>query len=94
MRKYLESLSELVSFEDGLLVYSMWEGYKKQPQMQDFLAACVSKGLSLCSLHTTGHADTETIRKLIEHTKPTEIIPIHTESPEWFLNFQNTEEEN
>ena len=94
MRKYLESLSELVSFEDGLLVYSMWEGYKKQPQMQDFLAACVSKGLSLCSLHTTGHADAETIRKLIEYTNPTEIIPIHTESPEWFLNFQNTEEEN
>jgi len=94
MRKYLESLSELVSFEDGLLVYSMWEGYKEQPQMQDFLAACVSKGLSLCSLHTTGHADAETIRKLIEYTNPTEIIPIHTEAPEWFLNFQNTEEEN
>lgn len=93
MQRYMQSLSELMGFEGGVLVYSMWEGYKKQPQMQEFLGACTELGLSVVSLHTTGHADPDTIRKLINHTNPNEIVPIHTEAPEWFVDFQKTEEE-
>ena len=93
MLRYLTSLSELMSFDGGLLIYSMWEGYKKQPQMQAFLDACSEMGLSICNLHTTGHADPQTIRTLIDHTKPNEIIPIHTEAPEWFNNLRNIAEE-
>ena len=93
MLRYLKSLSELMNFEGGLLIYSMWEGYKKQPQMQAFLNACSEMGLSIISLHTTGHADPQTIRALIAHTNPNEIIPIHTEAPEWFANLRNIAEE-
>lgn len=93
MLRYLKSLSELMNFEGGLLIYSMWEGYKKQPQMQAFLDACSGMGLSIISLHTTGHADPQTIRALIAHTNPNEIIPIHTEAPEWFANLRNIAEE-
>lgn len=93
MLRYLKSLSERMSFGGGLLIYSMWEGYKKQPQMQEFLQACVEMGLSVCSLHTTGHADEETIRALIDHTNPGEIIPVHTEAPEWFVKFRKIEQE-
>ena len=93
MLRYLKSLSKLMSFDGGLLIYSMWEGYKKQPQMQAFLDACSEMGLSIISLHTTGHADPQTIRTLITHTNPNEIIPIHTEAPEWFADLQNIAEE-
>ena len=93
MLRYLKSLSELMTFEGGLLIYSMWEGYKKQPQMQAFLDACSEMGLSIFSLHTTGHADSQTIRTLIDHTNPNEIIPIHTEAPEWFNDLRNIAEE-
>ena len=93
MLRYLKSLSGLMNFEGGMLIYSMWEGYKKQPQMQAFLDACSEMGLSIISLHTTGHADPQTIRTLIDHTHPNEIIPIHTEAPEWFVDFQKIEQE-
>lgn len=95
MFRYIKSLEEHMSLSGGLLVYSMWEGYKNQPQMQEFLKGCSELGLGLLNLHTTGHADASTIRKLISHTNPTEIIPIHTVAPEWFENIlKNEQEEN
>ena len=45
-------------------------------------------GLRLVSLHTSGHADPDTIRSLIERVQPTEIIPIHTENAGWFESLQ------
>lgn len=84
MLRYLQGLAEMISFEDGLLVYSMWEGYQKQEQMQKFLDACEKMGLKVVTLHTSGHADAETIKKLIKKVQPNEIIPVHTEAAEWF----------
>lgn len=84
MLRYLKGLAEMISFEDGLLVYSMWEGYQKQEQMQEFLDACEKMGLKVVTLHTSGHADAETIKKLIKKVQPNEIIPVHTEAAEWF----------
>lgn len=84
MLRYLRSLAELAPFENGLLVYSMWEGYKKQPAMAEFLSACDEMGLKTVSLHTSGHADAATIKELIDKVQPKEILPIHTENPDWF----------
>lgn len=85
MLRYLKDLCELVSFEKGLLVYSMWNGYKNKPEMAEFIEACEDMGLRTIDLHTSGHADTKTIEELIERVNPTEIIPIHTENADWFL---------
>ena len=38
MKKYLESYPNEFSFEGCTLFYSMWEGYKKQEDMKEFLA--------------------------------------------------------
>ena len=84
MLRYLNSLSEKTSFENGLLIYSMWEGYKDKEQMRTFLDGCKALGLQTLSIHTSGHADVDTINQLIKKVNPTEIIPIHTEAPEWF----------
>ena len=73
-----------MSFEDGVLIYSMWEGYKAKPEMEIFLAACEDMGLSLYTLHTSGHADAQTISKLIETVNPKAIMPVHTENAAWF----------
>lgn len=86
MLSYLKKLSETVSFAGGILVYSMWSGYRQQPQMQAFLEGCEQLGLRLVTLHTSGHADPAAIEALIAHTNPVEILPVHTEAPEWFAD--------
>lgn len=82
MLNYLKSLSKLMSFEGGLLVYSFWSGYRESESMQNFLSECEKMGLEIVTLHTGGHADEKAIKNLIDTVTPEEIIPIHTESPE------------
>ena len=84
MLGYIKSLSEKMSFINGYLIYSVWEGYKKQPEMKEFLQSCQELGLSIISLHTSGHADKDAILKLIAKVKPKTIIPVHTENAAWF----------
>lgn len=84
MLRYLKGLAKLMSFEGGLLVYSMWSGYQQQPAMSRFIVECEDMGLKMVILHTSGHADPDTIRALIERVHPTEVIPIHTENAGWF----------
>lgn len=91
MLSYLKRLSETVDFTGGVLVYSMWSGYREKLQMQMFLDGCTALGIRIETLHTTGHADAATIRRLIEHTHPDEVLPIHTERAEWFVQNSNGE---
>ena len=84
MLHYLQGLSEKMDFSGGLLVWSMWNGYCKQESTQKFLNECEEMGLSIVELHTSGHADPDTIKALIDHVNPDEIIPIHTENAAWF----------
>lgn len=73
-----------MSFKGGILVYSMWGGYQKKAEINEYMKACESMGLKTLSLHTSGHADPDTIRALIDRVNPTEIIPVHTENAAWF----------
>jgi len=75
-----------LDFTGGLLIYSMWGGYKhpKHDKMQAFLKACADLGLRVVDLHTSGHADEAAIRRLIEKVNPGKILPVHTENAAWF----------
>lgn len=84
MLSYLKSLSEKMSFENGLLVYSFWSGYKNNESMKEFLSECKALGLKIETLHTSGHADENAVRKLIDTINPDVIIPVHTENAERF----------
>jgi len=63
---------------DGTVVYSMWEGYKENPKTAAFFANLENRGLTVKTIHTSGHADHHTLQKLISAISPLEIIPIHT----------------
>ena len=52
--------------------------------MKSFLLECEKLGLRVVTLHTSGHADEDTIKKLIETVNPKELIPIHTENAQRF----------
>lgn len=90
MQRYLEKLSEVCSFEGGVLFYGMWKGYLEQPAMKEFIHFMESKGVKLHVLHTSGHADSITIDRLIQDVHPQLILPVHTEQEHWFDRYQDT----
>ena len=62
-----------------LYAYSMWIGYKdKYLEWLNFLAENHAK---IRDIHTSGHADIPTLKKIVERLKPKIIIPIHTFHP-------------
>ena len=69
-----------MSFEDGILIYSFWSGYRETEDMKNFLYECKKLGLKIFTLHTSGHADEKTLKQLIEKVQPKILIPIHTEN--------------
>lgn len=84
MKNYLKSLNKDMSFNDGVLFYSIWNGYKSSEEMKEFLEFTESTGLETIYLHTSGHADIKALKELINHVNPDIIIPIHTENAVWF----------
>lgn len=81
MGRYLDSLSKKMSFDNGVLVYSLWKGYLEKEEMKEFIDQCSKLGLKIEHLHTSGHADENALKQLISHVNPKDIIPVHTENP-------------
>ncbi len=84
MLKYLKSLFKMMSFENGLLVYSFWNGYRETESMQEFLSECEKLGLKIVTLHTSGHADEQALKRFIETVNPKALVPIHTKNAKRF----------
>ena len=89
MIRYLEKLNEIQSFEDGILFYGMWKGYQEKDEVKNLLKFMEDKGVKLHILHTSGHADSSTIDRLIKDVNPKVIIPVHTENSEWFDRYED-----
>lgn len=80
MQKDLERAGCLA---EGTLIYSYWPGYLERGRT-DPRDWCREHGLRFELLHVSGHADPETLDRLIKGIQPRRLIPIHTESPEYF----------
>lgn len=79
-------LEEYSKSDEAKIYYSMWNGYLDSSKtafnelLYDFL-----KPYKFDYKHTSGHADTETLKAVFETVNPKcSIIPIHTEAPEKF----------
>lgn len=90
MINYLKKLNELQSFADGILFYGMWKGYQEREDIKLFLDFMIDKCVKIHTLHTSGHADSKTIDRLIEDVKPRMILPVHTENEEWFDRYKDS----
>ncbi|MBN1184310.1 MAG: MBL fold metallo-hydrolase [Bacteroidales bacterium] len=83
MQKDIEHIKGIYG---GNFIYSMWEGYKFKPGTKKFLEYFRSKGFSFYNIHTSGHADIETLKKMVKAVKPKYIVPIHTFSSGEYKN--------
>jgi len=64
--------------KDGNLIYSMWSGYKDQPKTKEFITLFIGNNFKIVDMHTSGHADVETLKEYANAVNPKMIIPIHT----------------
>lgn len=75
MQKDLENINRI---EGGNFIYSMWEGYLQKSGTMKFVDYLTDRKFTLHKIHTSGHADTKTLKKMVEAIKPKNIVPIHT----------------
>ena len=71
-------LKRLEKLDGGTFIYSMWEGYKKEKSTKDFIQYLQSRDISEASIHTSGHADLEALKEMVDAVRPKAIVPIHT----------------
>ena len=70
-------------FPDSVFIYSQWKGYlNKEFKEYEYLQEFVPE--NYIYLHTSGHADYDTLKKVCKLLNPRMIIPIHSEKPEVF----------
>ena len=63
--------------DETLVIYSMWEGYLKQPGSR--LHSMLDGFDHVSYLHSSGHADVQTIVDVCKAVSPSQaIIPIHS----------------
>ena len=79
----ITELLKVLPADETLLIYSTWDGYYKIPEQ--VLASPKHKLFrelfrNVVDIHTSGHADIATIKKVVEIVKPKEIICIHKEA--------------
>lgn len=82
----IEKLYNKNHITNACLVYSMWDGYKEKEEMIVFLDSLKKYGVcDIIDIHTSGHADKETL-SLLDKLKAEKIIPIHTTKKEELSN--------
>lgn len=81
-----KDLDKIAGIEGGNLIYSMWNGYLTKPVTKKFIDYLTSRNLDLIKIHTSGHADTETLKLMVDAIKPKNIVPIHTFSSSEYHN--------
>lgn len=75
MQKDIDFIKDI---DGGNLIYSMWEGYLLKSDTQKFMSYLTNRNFTNYKIHTSGHADTATLKKMVEAINPRNIVPIHT----------------
>jgi len=71
----------------GTYVHTMWKGYLTEEMKRIFDV----EGVKIIHAHTSGHANRDDLKKLIDAISPRVLIPVHTENPEEFTNIVSSE---
>lgn len=69
-------------FKNACLIYSMWEGYLDDEDMNKFKEEIENMNIKFIKLHTSGHADVSAMEFVRDNLKPDKVITIHTKAKE------------
>ena len=73
-----KDLEKIIGIDGGNFIYSMWEGYLQKSDTQKLLDHLTNRNFILHKIHTSGHADTATLKQMVDAIQPKNIVPIHT----------------
>ena len=66
------------------LIKSIWSGYWNEPNTERFRSWAKEHCDAIKDIHSSGHADIQSLQRIVEFVNPQTIIPIHTDSPSSF----------
>ena len=75
---FLKKLFVAADINSATLIYSMWNGYKENKEMSEFLDVAESLGMNIVDLHTSGHASAADIELLKQTVNADEYVSVHT----------------
>jgi len=78
----LKDLKLIENMEGAAFIYSLWEGYLQDDSLQKMKRFIKKKNMNFHQIHTSGHAEIDTLKKVVKKLKPGKIIPIHTFHPD------------
>lgn len=79
MRSYLDGIKNIGA---SPVIYSMWDGYLSERSTKDFVRSLNKGDDSLMyHVHSSGHADVSTLKRVVSRLRPDKVIPIHTLGP-------------
>jgi ribonuclease J len=64
------------------LIYSLWDGYLREPGIKPFLDRLDKCGIPIVKCHTSGHASAKDLQTLRKAFSGAVVVPIHTEHPD------------
>jgi ribonuclease J len=87
----LKDLRSIENIEGATFIYSLWEGYLPDDALQKMMKFIKKKKMKFYQVHTSGHAEIDTLKKVVKKLKPRKIIPIHTFHPDKYADLFNQE---
>jgi len=85
----LKDLRLIKNIEGATFIYSLWEGYLEDDSLQKMMRFIKKKNMKFHQVHTSGHAEIDTLKKVVKKLKPGRIIPIHTFHPDKYSGLFN-----
>lgn len=68
------------------LIKSIWDGYWDEPNIERFRSWVEEHCEAVKDIHSSGHADTQSLQRIVEFVRPKTIVPIHTDAPKRFCD--------
>jgi len=85
----LKDLELIKNIEEATFIYSLWEGYLQDDSLQKMMRFIKKKKMKFYQVHTSGHAEIATLKKVVKKLKPGKIVPIHTFHPDKYSGLFN-----
>jgi len=87
---HIRDLEKADCLNGAVYVYSLWEGYWEQDSYSYLREWLVKHNIPKVSIHTSGHASIDDLRRFAKALKPLTIVPIHTFMPDKYNEIFNS----
>lgn len=89
---FIKDIERTELLKDVVYVYSQWEGYWELDSYVYLREWLLKNGIPKVSIHTSGHASPNDLKRFATALNPAKIVPIHTFNPEKYHDLFNNVE--